>query len=64
MLGTIRKLPMINWRKVGTISGHHGLYRLGHTHVTMGVTTGSEGVILSQSLKALSVQIAGCNSPA
>ena len=38
--GTIRKLPVINWRKVGMMSSHHGPYGLGYTHATMAITTG------------------------
>ena len=33
------------------MSSHHGPYRLGYTHATMVVTTGSEGVTWSQSYK-------------
>jgi hypothetical protein len=32
-------------------SSHHGLYVLGYTRATMGVTTGSETARLSESLK-------------
>ncbi len=42
---------MINWRKVGTRSSHHGPYGLGYTHATMGITTGSNVVIRSKSFK-------------
>ncbi len=34
------------------MSSHHGPYGLGYTHVTMGVTTGREGAIRSQSFKS------------
>ncbi len=31
--GTQRRLPVINWRKVGMTSSHHGPYDQGYTHV-------------------------------
>jgi hypothetical protein len=52
MSGTLRKLPVLNRRKVGTMSSHHGPYGLGYTRATMAVTTGSEGAIWSQSFKS------------
>ena len=36
---------------MGTTSNHHALYGLGYTRATMACTTGSEGAILSESLK-------------
>ncbi len=33
-------------------SGHHVLYELGYTHVTMGVTIRNEGVTRSKSVKS------------
>ncbi len=44
---------MRNRRKVGGMtSNHHALYVLGYTRATMVGTTGSQRVIVSQSLKA------------
>ena len=43
-------------------SSPHGPYDLGYTRATMVVTEGSEAVMLSRSLKAISVQIVLCNS--
>ena len=42
---------MINRRKVGTTSSHHGPYGLGYTRATMVGTEGSEAATWSQSLK-------------
>ena len=33
--GTQRRLPVINWRKVGMTSNHHAPYDLGYTRTTM-----------------------------
>ncbi len=33
--GTQRRLPVINWRKVGMTSSHHGPYDQGYTRATM-----------------------------
>ena len=33
-----RRLPVINWRKVGMTSSHHGLYDQGYTRATMAHT--------------------------
>ena len=49
--GTIRKLPVINRRKVGTMSSHHGPYGLGYTRATMVSTEGSNTATWSKSLK-------------
>ena len=43
---------MINRRKVGTTSSHHGPYVQGHTRATMGGTKGREPARGSQSQKA------------
>jgi hypothetical protein len=52
MPGTIRKLPVISRRKVGTMSSHHGPYGLGYTRATMVVTEGSKTATWSKSLKS------------
>ena len=39
-VGTLRRLPVTNRRKVGTTSSHHGPYGLGYTRATMGSTEG------------------------
>ena len=44
---------MINRRKVGMTSSHHGPYGLGYTRATMERTEGSETVKWSQSQKTL-----------
>ena len=49
--GTQRRLPVINWRKVGTTSSHHGPYAWGYTRTTMARTKGSETARWSQSQK-------------
>ena len=45
------RLPVINRRKVGTTSSHHGPYGQGYTRATMGVTEGSEAARWSETLK-------------
>ena len=49
--GTHRGLPVINRRKVGTTSSHHGPYGLGYTRATMERTEGSKGASWSESHK-------------
>ena len=49
--GTQRRLPVINWRKVGMTSSHHGPYSQGDTRTTMAHTKGSETARSSQSQK-------------
>ena len=34
-MGTLDRLPVINWRKVGMTSNHHAPYDLGYTRATM-----------------------------
>ncbi len=43
---------MINRRKVGTTSSHHGPYGVGYTRATMAGTEGSELARVSESQKA------------
>ena len=50
-LGTLEILPVINRRKVGMTSNHHGPYDLGYTRTTMAYTEGSERAMLSESQK-------------
>ncbi len=40
--GTQRRLPVINWRKVGMTSSHHGPYDQGYTRATMAYTKRSD----------------------
>ncbi len=40
--GTQRRLPVINWRKVGMTSSHHGPYDQGYTRATMAHTKRSD----------------------
>ena len=49
---SLRKLPSIRRRKVGTTSNHHGLYVQGYTRATMVGIAGSEAAKRSKSLKA------------
>ncbi len=53
MVGTLRRLPVTNRRKVGTTSSHHGPYGLGYTRATMGGTEGSDPAMVSESLKTV-----------
>ncbi len=62
--GTLKKLPVTSRRKVGMTSSPHGPYVLGYTRATMAVTAGSQVARPSRSRKAVSVQIALCNSGA
>ena len=39
-VGTLRILPVTNWRKAGTTSSHHGPYDQGYTRATMVGTKG------------------------
>src|SRR5512146_1537265 len=52
MLGTLRRLPVTNRRKVGTTSSHHGPYVPGYTRATMAGTKGSNTARWSESQKA------------
>ena len=52
MVGTLRRLPVINRRKVGTTSNHHALYVLGYTRTTMAITKGSEAARWSKTQKS------------
>ena len=51
MVGTLGRLPVINRRKVGTTSSHHGPYGMGYTRATMARTKGSEPAKVSESHK-------------
>ncbi len=51
MVGTLRRLPVTNRRKVGMTSSHHGPYGLGYTRATMAGTEGREPARGSQSHK-------------
>ena len=51
MVGTLVRLPVINRRKVGTTSSHHGPYGQGYTRATMANTKGSQPARGSQSNK-------------
>ncbi len=52
MVGTLKRLPVTNRRKVGTTSSHHGPYGMGYTRATMVGTEGCKPARVSQSLKA------------
>ena len=51
-MGTLRILPVTNWRKVGTTSNHHGPYVLGYTRATMASTESSYQATGCESQKA------------
>ena len=51
MLGTLQRLPVINRRKVGMTSSHHGLYVQGYTRATMAGTNRRKLARGSQSEK-------------
>ena len=51
-LGTLRRLPVINRRKVGMTSSQHGLYVRGYTRATMAGTERRELARVSKSHKA------------
>ena len=51
MVGTLRRLPVTNRRKVGTTSSHHGPYDLGYTRATMASTEGCNPARGSESHK-------------
>lgn len=52
MVGTLKRLPVTNRRKVGTTSSHHGPYGMGYTRATMAGTEGCKPARVSESLKA------------
>ena len=52
MPGTHGELPVINRRKVGTTSSHHGPYAQGYTRATMAGTKGCQPAKVSESQKA------------
>ncbi len=51
MVGTLRRLPVTNRRKVGMTSSHHGPYGQGYTRTTMVGTEGCNAARWSQSQK-------------
>src|SRR3989304_3279778 len=51
MPSTLRRLPVINRRKVGMTSSPHGPYAWGYTRATMAGTKGSETARWRQSQK-------------
>ena len=51
-MGTLERLPVTNWRKVGMTSNHHAPYVLGYTRATMAVTKSSERVTWSETQKS------------
>src|SRR6266498_848574 len=51
MLSTLRRLPVINRRKVGMTSSPHGPYVWGYTRATMAGTKGSDIARWRQSQK-------------
>ena len=50
-MGTLERLPVTNWRKVGMTSNHHAPYILGYTRATMANTKRSEVVTWSKPQK-------------
>src|SRR5438309_6431714 len=53
MLGTLKRLPVKNRRKVGMTSSPHGLYVQGYTRTTMDGTTSRKLARGSQSQKTI-----------
>ena len=53
MLGTLKRLPVKNRRKVGMTSSPHGLYVQGYTRTTMGGTMSRKPARGSQSQKTV-----------
>jgi hypothetical protein len=53
MVSTLLRLPVINRRKVGTTSSHHGPYDRGYTRATMGITEGCEAARWSETQKGV-----------
>jgi hypothetical protein len=51
-LGTLRRLPVLNRRKVGMTSSPHGPYVQGYTRATMAGTKSCDTARWSQSQKA------------
>ncbi len=51
MPGTLGRLPVISWRKVGMTSSPHGPYAPGYTRATMAGTMGCNAARWSQSPK-------------
>ena len=51
MLGTLERLPVINWRKEETTSSQYGPYAWGYTRATMAVTKGCKLARASKSQK-------------
>ncbi len=51
MPGTLAGLPVLNRRKVGTTSSHHGLYAQGLTRATMAITERRKTARWSKSQK-------------
>ncbi len=52
-LGTLKGLPVLNRRKVGTTSSPHGPYVQGYTRATMDRTKGSKPARASKSQKTV-----------
>ena len=52
MPGTLEGLPVLNRRKVGTTSSHHGSYVQGYTRATLASTKGCKPARVSESQKA------------
>ncbi len=59
MSGTLAGLPVLNRRKVGMTSSHHGLYALGFTRATMVRTERRKTVRWSNRKNLAPVRIAG-----
>ena len=49
LFSDIKRLTMRHGAKVGSMSGRHGLYRLGYIRATMAVTIRSNDVSLSKT---------------
>ncbi len=53
MSGTLRRLPVLNRRKVRMTSGLHGPYNLGYTCATLADTVRRKAATLSQTPKSV-----------
>jgi hypothetical protein len=58
----IERLTVRYRMKVGSMSGRHGLYKLGYIRATMVVTKRSYNVSLRETLKTAPVRIVFCNT--
>ena len=63
VLGTLRRPPLIKWRKERATAGQYAPNSPGHTRAAMAGTMGSDLERGRQSRKPAVVGIEGCNPP-